>query len=333
MKPSQLLETLPKLLGSGRSLMLWGDPGIGKSEIIRSVADAQKIQLVDLRLNIYDPTELKGFPTKVGTGKNERMHFVPSGRLPSDPKSKGILLLDELPSATPAVQAAAYQLILDRRLDAYELPVGWTIVAAGNYARNGGVHYTMPLALRNRFQHLKLEISQPDWDEWAALNGVSAVTRGFLRFRPTLLHDMEVAKSGQAFPTPRSWKFADSAYQENHSTGVRLELLEGLVGEGPAREFLAFAQVAAELPSASEIAMAPGTAPVPNRPDAKYAVTTLLETTASDKNFKAYMAYIKRVDLEFQAAFVSGIARSRRELTGAPDFIDWCVKNNSLLLA
>lgn len=333
MKPSQLIATLPKLLEGDQAIMVWGDPGIGKSEIVRSTALNCGLLLIDLRLNIYDPTELKGFPTKVTIGKKEFMRFVPSGRLPTDPKSRGILFLDELPSSTPAVQAASYQLILDRRLDEYELPEGWKIIAAGNYARNGGVHYSMPPALRNRFQHIGLDYNQPDWDEWASVNGISPVTRAFLRFRPALLHDMGLAKAGHAFPTPRSWARADAVFQCGYPAGIALELLEGQVGEGPAREYLAFAQMAAELPTAHEIAMAPGTAPVPSRPDAKHAVTTMLESTASTKNMKAYMAYIKRLDLEFQAAFTTGIARMKRELTSMPEYIDWCVKHNSLLLA
>ena len=171
MKPSQVAAILPKLLQTGRTPFIWGDPGIGKSDILRSVAAGLKIELVDARLSIYDPTDLKGFPVVKGTGKSQAMHFVPPSLLPT--KGKGILFLDELPAAPPAVQAAAYQLILDKKLGEYALPPGWAIVAAGNHARNGGVHYSLAPALANRFIHIEMECSQEDWDAWAAQNGIT----------------------------------------------------------------------------------------------------------------------------------------------------------------
>jgi MoxR-like ATPase len=329
MKPSQLIASLPHLLELNRALMIWGKPGIGKSQIVHSVARAKGLDVIDLRLNIYDPTELKGFPTKSGTGKAEHMRFVPSGRLPT--KGKGILFLDELPSASPATQAAAYQLILDRRLDEYVLPDGWRIVAAGNNASDGGVHYSMAPALANRFLHLNLEADADEWDVWAAVHNISPITRAFIRFRPALLHDVAVRKTGQAFPTPRSWELADEVLAQGHDTAMHLEVQTGAIGEGPATEFVAFAAVAAQLPSVNEISLTPDVAPVPKDPSAKYAITTLLESAATPKNLKSFFTYMKRLDLEFQAAFAEGISRTKRELVATADFIDWCTANKALL--
>ena len=329
MKPSQVAATLPKLLQTNRTPFIWGDPGIGKSDILRAVAAGLKIDLVDARLSIYDPTDLKGFPVVKGTGKSQAMHFVPPAILPT--KGKGILFLDELPSAPPSVQAAAYQLILDKRLGEYELPAGWSIVAAGNHARNGGVHYTLPPALANRFVHIEMSCDPGDWDAWAAANGITDITRAFIRFRPALIHDMEARKTGTAFPTPRSWAFADDIVRLHFGTSEEFELLKGTVGEGAAVEYLAFAKTARDLPSANEILISPDTAPVPTSPAAKHAVAVMLEHRAEAKNFKQCMQYMSRLDVEYQTAFMHGITRKDRGLCATKEYVDWCIANKAML--
>lgn len=329
MKPSQVAAVLPQLLKTGRTPFIWGDPGIGKSDIMRAVAANLKLELVDARLSIYDPTDLKGFPVVRGTGKAQAMHFVPPAILPT--KGKGILFLDELPAAPPAVQAAAYQLILDKKLGEYELPPGWTIVAAGNHARNGGVHYSLAPALANRFIHIEMECSQEDWDAWAAQNDISDITRAFIRFRPALIHNMEARKTGMAFPSPRSWAFADDIVKQRLGVTEELELLKGTVGEGAAVEYLAFMKTARELPSANEILISPDTAPVPSSPAAKHAVVVMLERRAEPKNFKQCMTYIQRLDVEYQTAFMHGITKHKRELCSAKEYVDWCVTNKAML--
>lgn len=329
MKPSQVAAVLPQLLKTGRTPFIWGDPGIGKSDIMRAVAAGLKLELVDARLSIYDPTDLKGFPVVKGTGKTQAMHFVPPAILPT--KGKGILFLDELPAAPPAVQAAAYQLILDKKLGEYTLPEGWAIVAAGNHARNGGVHYSLAPALANRFVHIEMECSAEEWDAWAAQNGITDITRAFIRFRPALIHDMEARKTGMAFPSPRSWAFADDIAKLNLGTAEELELLKGTVSEGAAVEYLAFMKTARELPSASEILISPDTAPVPTSPAAKHAVVVMLERKAEPKNFKQCMTYVQRLDVEYQTAFMHGITKHKRELCSAKEYVDWCVTNKAML--
>lgn len=329
MKPSQVAASLPKLLQSNRTPFIWGDPGIGKSDILREVASSLGLSLIDARLSIYDPTDLKGFPVVKGVGKNEVMHFVPPAILPT--KGKGILFLDELPAAPPAVQAAAYQLILDKKLGEYTLPEGWRIVAAGNHARNGGVHYSLAPALANRFIHIEMTCSQEDWDLWAATHGITDLTRAFMRFRPSLLHDMEARKSGMAFPTPRSWAFADDISRQQHGPSEELELLKGTVGEGAAVEYLAFIKTARDLPSASEIFLSPDTAPMPASPAAKHAVVVMLEKRVDSKSMRQCMTYIKRLEIEYQTAFMHGITKTNRELSNTKDYIDWCIENKNLL--
>ena len=189
MKPSQVQASLTHLVSRRRPAFIWGPPGAGKSDIVRTVADTMGLELRDVRLNLMDPVDLKGFPTisevEFGTGKNKvkerQMSFVAPDFLPRDPKSKGVLFLDEMNSAPQSVQAAAYQLILNRRIGEYELPEGWAVLAAGNRAGDRAVVHGMPSALANRFVHIDFEVDVDDWYYWASANGVSDVTRAFIK--------------------------------------------------------------------------------------------------------------------------------------------------------
>lgn len=336
MRPSQVIQSLTHLVERKRPAFIWGPPGAGKSDIVRTVADKLELELRDVRLNLMDPVDLKGFPTiaESGTGKNKtrQMSFVPPDFLPSDPKSSGILFLDEMNSAAQSVQAAAYQLILNRQIGEYTLPDGWAVLAAGNRAGDRAVVHTMPSALANRFVHIDFEVDVEDWYAWATQNGVSDITRAFIKFRPALLHSFNPGSNERAFPTPRSWVFVDDVTRSKLSPDTEYELIKGTVGEGAAAEYLAFSKLAAELPSADEILMNPDTAPVPESPAAQYAVCTMLDKKATPNSFGRLLTYVERLPIEFQVLFVRSAAMANRTVTQSKDYIKWVTANQSVLL-
>ena len=189
MRPSQVSASLTHLIKRQRPAFLWGPPGAGKSDVVAEIAKDLGLELRDVRLNLLDPVDLKGFPVVKGAGAKQQMSFVPPDFLPT--KGKGILFLDEMNSAPRAVQAAAYQLILNRKIGEYELPVGWAVVAAGNRAGDRAVVNDMPSALANRLVHIDFEVDVDDWYDWALQHGVSDLTRAFIKFRPALLHRLD----------------------------------------------------------------------------------------------------------------------------------------------
>ena len=128
--PNEAKSALTHCIKLQRPIMMWGAPGIGKSDIVKQIADAQKREVVDIRLPLWEPTDIKGIPYY--NAKENNMVWASPAELPTDPESTAIVFLDELNSAAPAVQAAAYQLILNRRVGQYHLPKGVSIVAAGN---------------------------------------------------------------------------------------------------------------------------------------------------------------------------------------------------------
>jgi len=218
MRPAQLLTVLEREFqaaqhGQHTPVMLWGPPGVGKSQMVALVAQQHGMPVIDIRLSQMEPSDLRGIPFRV----EDRVEWAVPSMLPDAGRhgSQGILFLDEITSVPPSVSAAAYQLILDRRLGAYTVPDGWAIFAAGNRQGDRGVTYTMPAPLANRFSHFEVDINLDDWVAWAYANGIDARLIAFLRFRPELLFEFDPAHNPVAFPSPRSWEFAHRALQKS----------------------------------------------------------------------------------------------------------------------
>lgn len=327
MKPSAIRQALPRLMAKRRPCFLWGAPGVGKSDLVAKVAGDGKLELRDVRLSLLDPVDLKGFPTINKT--KSQMTWLPADFLPTT--GKGLLFLDEMNAAPQSVQAAAYQLILNRKLGDYELPEGWSIVAAGNRASDRSVVHAMPAALANRFVHLDYDVNADDWNEWAMDAGIHTDVRAFIRFRPHLLHSFDAASNPRAFPSPRSWAFVNDIYKDHLSQDTEFELIKGTVGEGAASEFSAFTRLIKDLPTVDTVLLDPEKAKLPDNPAAKIAIAAALEAKTTVANIARVMKYVTRLPSEFQVLFMRGALRRDSKLSGTKTFADWGVINGALL--
>jgi len=165
-----------------------------------------------------------------------------------------ILFMDEMNSAAPSVQAAAYQLILNRRVGTYKLPDNVVMVAAGNRETDKGVTFRMPAPLANRFVHLEMTVEWDDYFEWAAENKVHKDVVGFLSFSKKDLYDFDPKSSSRAFATPRSWSFVSELLHDDDCDADTLtDLISGSVGEGLALKFMAHRKHASKMPNPSDI--------------------------------------------------------------------------------
>ncbi len=279
MRPAQLATVLDKeftstLEGHHTPVMLWGPPGVGKSQIVAQVAERHGVPLIDIRLSQMEPSDLRGIPFREGA----RVEWAVPSMLPDAERhgEQGILFLDEITSAPPSVSAAAYQLILDRRLGDYQVPEGWAIFAAGNRQGDRGVTYTMPAPLANRFSHFEFEVNVDDWVAWAYRNGVDDRVIAFVRFRPELLFEFDPAHNPVAFPSPRSWEFAHRALQKfEHNSELRLGALQACVGPAAGIELNAFIDNLDQLPDIDAI-LRGEKVPAPKEIDLQYAVASSL---------------------------------------------------------
>ena len=195
---------------------------------------------------MLDPTDLKGIP--FFDKENLQAVWAKPNFLPKEPDSQGILFLDEINTAPPSVQASAYQLVLDRKVGDYELPKGWSIVAAGNQESDRGVVYRMPPPLANRFVHLDMEVDFEDWKQWAYKNGIDSSIIGFLHYAPEKIFIFDPSKNEKSFPTPRSWEYVDRVIKTSLSPKLLHTTIAGAVGKESATAYLAFRKVMNKLP-------------------------------------------------------------------------------------
>ena len=251
MKATEIKETMLKLIESKIPVFIWGAPGIGKSSIVKQVAKDRGLEFTDLRLSLMDPTDLKGIP--FFDKDNHEAVWAKPNFLPKDPDSQGILFLDEINTAPPSVQASAYQLVLDRKVGDYELPSGWSIVAAGNNESDRGVVYRMPPPLANRFVHLDMEVDFEDWKTWAYQNSIDSAVIGFLNFDKEKIFLFDPAKNEKSFPTPRSWEYVDKVLKTGLSSALLHETISGAVGKECATAFLSFRAVMDKLPDIEKV--------------------------------------------------------------------------------
>jgi len=260
LRPALMVKALMQTIRSNRPAFIWGPPGIGKSDIVRHIAYNHvkgKGAAIDLRLALMDPTDIRGIPFY--NGKTNQMEWAQPTDLPSQVFAADfdtvILFLDEMNSAPPSTQAAAYQLVLDGKIGTYTLPDNCRIIAAGNRETDKGVTYKMPSPLANRFVHLELAVHFDDWLEWSFDNCIDSDVIGFLKYSQTSLYDFNPKTSSKAFATPRSWKFVSDLMKDSQDLpeDVINALVGGTVGEGLAMSFAAHRRLRAKLPNPSEI--------------------------------------------------------------------------------
>ncbi|MBK1655028.1 AAA family ATPase [Allochromatium vinosum] len=279
MRPAQLLRVLDREFlstadGHHTPVMLWGPPGVGKSQMVAQVAARHAVPVIDIRLSQMEPSDLRGIPFRQG----ERVEWAVPAMLPDVERHgpSGVLFLDEITSAPPVVSAAAYQLILDRRLGEYRVPDGWAIFAAGNRQGDRGVTYSMPAPLANRFSHFEVETHLDDWAAWAYASGIDEQVIAFLRFRPELLFDFDPAHNPVAFPSPRSWEFAHRALRKFADAPDLLPgALQACVGPAAGIELSAFVANLDQMPDLDAITRGELVS-VPREIDLQYAVAAAL---------------------------------------------------------
>lgn len=250
--PKAAKKAIRKAIKTRRPVFLWGPPGIGKSDLVKQIGDEMDREVIDVRLALWEPTDIKGIPYY--NADQGKMVWAPPAELPTDPESRALIFLDELNSAPPAVQAAAYQLILNRRVGTYKLPDGVDVVAAGNREGDRGVTYRMPAPLANRFVHLEMKHDFDDWQDWATLAKVHPEVVGYVGFAKQDLYDFDPKSPSKAFATPRSWMFVSDLLKDDDTDNETLTtLIAGAIGDGLAVKFMAHRKVAGRLPKAEDI--------------------------------------------------------------------------------
>ncbi len=345
--PEKLIDILLPLYLSEAdipSIMVWGQPGVGKSDSVRRIASmlhektGKEVHVEDVRLLMYNPIDLRGIPMPDAARETAIWLQPKIFKMDPSPNKINILFLDELSSAPPSVQASAYQLILDRAIGEHKLPDNVIIIGAGNMMQDKGVVYKMPTPLANRMSHYHMVAEIDDWIEYATNKAqplIHEMIVGFLRFRPDLLNRFDPKTDESAFPTPRTWEFVSRYMHIHNDVSKAFPSIVSTIGEPVALEFRAFCDTYKDLPQLDDI-LRGVTSRIDNpTPDVVYALSSLFVTHAA-KFSAEEMATVfhflldSNIDLELKVMCIRDlykIKKAQHLLAPLPRFTEWVTKN------
>ncbi len=333
MKAGQLKKSLVSMIDSKIPVFVWGNPGVGKSSLIREISEEKSMQFIDLRLSLLDPTDLRGIPFFEAQTKKAvwaKPEFLPD----SNSTEFGILFLDEINSAPPTIQAAAYQLILDRKIGEYNLPENFSIVAAGNYESDRGVTYRMPTPLANRFVHLDFDLDFDEWKIWAYGQNIDNRIISFLSYKPQNLFTFDPKSSKKSFATPRSWSFVNDILKSNLEIELLKDVISGAIGKESAEEFMNFSNVIKDLPNIQEIIKGE-LKEVPLKNSVLYALCTGIVYSLKENSNTEIMTNVLNYSLllpnEFSVMLIRDLQKENIDIEASTSWKTWVDANKFLI--
>jgi len=328
------------------SVMLWGPPGVGKSQGIREIAGriekrtGKTCHVTDVRLLLFNPIDLRGIPT-ANEDKTLAVWLRPQiFQMDESSDVVNILFLDEISAAPQSVQAAAYQITLDRVVGEHRLPDNCIVVAAGNRTTDKSVAYKMPKALANRLLHIEIVEDFESWREWAVTSGIHDKVLGYLAYKRDALMRFDAGSEALAFATPRSWEMVSNLLTGVDSSVEKIfPLISGLVGVAAAAEFLTWTDVYSELPSMEDIFAGKLPRP-PKGSDGMYALVSAMTAYARDHRDDTTaignsITYATKLPPDFAVIlikdYVALVPDYRNTLMKIPEFAKWMQRYGSLL--
>ena len=322
----------------------WGPAGIGKSEAVYQMAEqigantSKTVSVTDVRLLLFSPVDLRGVPVADAERKFTNWLMPQIFRMEPGERQINILFLDELSAAPQSVQAAAYQICLDRKIGEHMLPDNCIVVAAGNRTTDQSVSYKMPKALCNRLMHFQIRVDLTSWKSWAIRHGIDSRIIGYLSFDHSRLC-AEPESSDLAYPTPRSWTFVSNLLRAMNCTPEEIHpLVSACVGNDTALAFEAWCGVYKNLPSVPEI-LRGRCREYPKAHDVLYALISSLTSAVRMGREKESLtleevenvcAYAKRFPEDFAMVFfrdLNAIDGIKPKLMQSRSMQEWLAKN------
>lgn len=309
-----------------RAMFIVGKSGIGKSECVYQASDllGQHIPnwkgVVDLRLSQMEPTDLRGIPVpnaETGLSDMYRPSTIPQ-------EGAGILFLDEITSAPPSIQAAAYEMVLTP--EHYGIPDGWMVVAAGNLQSDRGVTFQMAGPLLNRFNKIEAVTTLDDWINYAITKDIRPEVLSYLKTRADHLHKFDGTGVIDSFPSPRSWFAVSDSMALDLAPADRVEMFKGDVGQEVAVTFEAHMRVYESIPDMEAILAGKDVA-VPDRLDVRYCIAMGLASRIDEKNFDGAWNFLQKMPKDIQTLTVKLAYKRCKALISSPAFTQWAAKN------
>lgn len=324
LKPSQLLAFLAKTIQAKHPVLIAGAPGIGKTECEALACAELGADNFVMHPVVKDPTDFKGMPW-VHEGAADFIPFSDLKALFTASKLTACFL-DDLGQATPAVQAAAMQLILGRQIDGRRVSENVVFMAATNRRGDRAGVSGILEPVKSRFITIvELVPDLNDWCIWACGAGIAPEVIAFLRFRPALFSDFKPTADLTNSPSPRTWHHVSDLLALDLTSDVQIPVIQGAVGEAAGLEFVSFLRVWSEMVSPDLILTSPDTAPIPTEPSALYAVSTALAMRVRKDSMTRYCRYLERLCAddkdEFAAVSMKTTVARDSKLSSTPGYI------------
>jgi hypothetical protein len=334
MRAKHLTNFLKFMIQEKEPVLIKGAPGIGKTDIVQQACQSLGYKLVVSHPVVSDPTDYKGlpFPAK----DKDMAEFLPFGDLVQLIKADKptVFFMDDLGQAPAAVQAAAMQLILARRINGHKVSDKVIFLAATNRRKDKAGVQGILEPVKSRFASIvELEVSTDDWIEWAFNNNVPPLLIAFIRFRPDLLHNFKATSDIVNSPCPRSVAAVGRMINNGLPRDLRYEAISGAAGEGFAAEYIAFTETYDQLPNIKDIIDDPEGIEMPTKASTLYALSGLLVKNINKKNINKLMKFIQRMQREFQVMVVRDFCRQKKSLAETEAFSDWATENQDIILA
>lgn len=325
----QARKFIIRALQAGNVPFLTSSPGMGKSAMIRSIAEEFGMKLIDHRLSTSAPEDLSGLPRFRADGRAEFAPFADLFPLEDDEVPEGyngwLLFLDEFNSAKKEVVAAAYKLILDRMTGQKKLHPQVMIVCAGNKQTDRAIVNPMGTAMQSRVVHLEMEINfdifvedvmiPQKWDERLV---------AFLHANTSYLHDFDPAHKNKTFCCPRTWDFVNEDLKNQPPGALPDEdsiFYAGHVTAGKATEFVQFTQVYDQLITIEQVVKNPKEARLPKDNNLCWATVTYLANKTTTDNFADVIEYIQRLDkMTHRILYFRTVGKILPDVTGLPEW-------------
>ena len=292
------------------SIMLWGPPGVGKSQGVRQIAEriregtGKDVRITDVRLLLFNPVDLRGIPT-ANAEKTLAVWLRPKiFDMDASDSVVNILFLDEITAAPQSVQAAAYQITLDRTVGEHRLPENCIVIAAGNRITDRSVAFNMPKALANRLCHIEIKGEAGGWHDWAVASGVHPLVMSYLDYNSFTLTQFDPTEDNLAFPTPRSWEMVSNILRTvSDDVTAIYPLIAGCIGVNTAGAFRTWCEIYSKIPPVALI-FRESCFEVPGRPELMYATVAAMvdyaRNGATETELKNSVDYALKLPIEFR---------------------------------
>ena len=331
----ELQEALIEDFKAGLTPMVASSPGMGKSDIIRTIAELFKLKVIDFRVSQCEPVDMQGYPGVVDGRMTFHIpeYFPIEGDTIPEGYEGWLLFLDEFNSGNKQTEAAAYKLILDREVYKHKLHSRCLIAAAGNLTTDRAVVNTQSTATTSRLNHYRMRVDHKVWIDWANTHEIDHRIVSLIKFKPEILHKFDPSTNELTFPCPRTWEFASKVIKNkatvDYITKVRLA---GTVGEGAAVELATYSEIYQNLPTIEQILKNPKSGwKVPKEPSEQFAVTTMLSHNSTPDNMDKMIIAVNRLPTEMQLVTLKDIYKRTPVLKGHPVIVDWASTNSSVI--